>query len=240
MGSNQDQQLQLITAAAHELKTPLTIIAQLAGVLEDADLPLTDAQRQLYLERIRLSAQRTLRLVQGLTTSYRLSQPGQMTFALQLEPVNVAHICEEIAAEMAPLARAQAQTIALRLSARSPVVIADRRLLGSIFFNLIDNALRHNPAQTEVLVDARRRGSMVRAEVRDNGPGIKKSDLARLHQRLGTQAQPILSRSSSSGLGLYIVGQLATAMGGSLGLGRPQRGTLFYVDLLHSRQLSLL
>lgn len=233
-------ELRLITAAAHELKTPLTIIAQLAAALEDPAMQLSAAQRQYYLERIRLSAQRTLRLVQGLSTSYRLGEPGQLTFGLQLEPVNIAHICQEVAAEMAPFAKAQRQVIVPQFRVRSPIVIADRRLLHNAFFNLVDNAIRHNPAETEVRINAQRRGTMVRVSVCDDGPGIGRNELTTLRQRLGTQVQPILSRSSNSGLGLYIVGQLVAAMGGTLGLGRSQRGATFYVDLLHSQQLSLL
>lgn len=237
---NHDDELRLITAAAHELKTPLTIIAHLAAALEDPAISMSGAEQRRYLERIRLSAERTIQVVQGLSTSYRIGQPGQLSFALQLEPINVGHLCDEIATELAPFAKAQEQTIVPHFTMRSPNVIADRKLLRSVFFNLIDNAIRHNPPETVVRIGARRQGTCVRIQVADDGPSICPRDLKTLHSHLGTHLQPLVSRSSGSGLGLYIVGQLAAAMGGTLGLGRPKRGAAFYVDLLHSQQLRLL
>lgn len=233
-------ELSLLTAAAHELKTPLTIISHLASTLEDPTLEMSFVERQQSLERIRMSADRTLRLIQSLTTSYRLSQPGQMSFELDLEPVNALQICEEAANELRPFASSQSQSIDVNFGRQAHLVVANRQLLHSVFFNLIDNAVRHNPQGTRVAVSALRQNDRVRVNIRDSGPGIRRQDFKELEARLGKHIQPLFGRSSGSGLGLFVAGQLVASMGGNLGLGRPTEGAEFRVELLRSRQLSLL
>jgi len=235
--ADSDSYLQSLVAAAHELKTPLAIIAHLASALEDDSLA-TPQQRQVSLQRIQLSAERTLRLIQGLTTSYRIGD-DQLRFALNLQPINVTQVCEEVAHEILPFANVQSQSLELYLGQRSQLVVGDKELLHSILFNLLDNAFRHTPPETTVSMHIRRRSEVVRVCVHDSGPGVQPSDMSRLKQRLGRQPQPIVTRSSGSGLGLYIAQQLADAMGGRLGVGTVKSGADFHVDLLHSRQLSL-
>lgn len=234
---NEYDYIQGLVAAAHELKTPLSIISHLASALEDGALD-DPVLRQASLQRIQLSAERTQRLIQGLTTSYRLS--SQMSFELALQPVNVTQVCEEVAHEITPFANAGQQRLEVALGRRSQLVVGEPELLHSIIFNLLDNALRHTPPKTTVRLHMRRRDNRIRVCVHDNGPGLKPSDMRSLATRLGKQAQPIVTRSSGSGLGLYIAGQLAAAMGGNIGIGRVASGADFHVDLLHSRQLSLI
>ncbi len=236
--SASDDYIQSLVAAAHELKTPLAIIAHLAAALED-DAFATPEQRRANLQRIQLSAERTMRLVQGLMTSYRLNEQ-QLSLALHLEPVNLTQICEEVAQEITPFADMQGQKLQLNLGQRSQLVVGDAELLHSVLFNLLDNAIRHTPPEADVDIHVRRRAELVRVCVHDSGPGIQPSDMTKLKQRLGKQTQPIVTRSSGSGLGLYIAEQLTTAMGGKLGVGVVKSGADFHVDLLHSAQLSLL
>jgi signal transduction histidine kinase len=233
-----DDYLQSLVAAAHELKTPLAIIAHLASALED-DVFATPEQRRVGLQRIQLSAERTMRLVQGLTTSYRLNE-RQLNLALNLQPVNLTQVCEEVAHEIMPFANVQGQKLQLSLGRRSQLVVGDSELLHNVLFNLLDNAIRHTPPETDVRLYVRRRAELVRVCVHDSGPGIQPSDMIHLKQRLGKQPQPIITRSSGSGLGLYIVQQLTSAMGGRLGVGTVKSGADFHVDLLRSAQLSFL
>ena len=236
--TDSDDYMQSLVAAAHELKTPLAIIAHLAAALEDDTLS-TPEQRQTSLRRIQLSAERTMRLIQSLTTSYRL-EDDQLKFALNLQPVNISQVCEEAAHEILPFAQAQGQELKMTLGRRSQLVVGDRDLLHDILFNLFDNAIRHTPPETSVRVHMRRRRELVRVCVHDDGPGIQPSDMARLKRRLGSRPQPIITRSSGSGLGLFIAQQMAHAMGGKLGVGLVEQGADFHVDLLHSQQLSFI
>lgn len=225
--------LQGLVAAAHELTTPLTVISHIASALGDGSLG-SAADQKVWLDYMQLSADRTLRLVRSLTTTYGLN--GQLE--LNLQPVNITQVCEEVAHEMLPFAAVQKQTLEVQLGQRSQLVVGDRELLHTILFNILDNALRSTPPETTVRLGQRRQLENVRIDVQDNGPELRPSDIAKLQQRLGGHVRPLGSRGNG-GLGIYVAQQLAEAMGGRIGVGRVVGGARLHLDLLHSRQLRL-
>lgn len=232
-------ELHPLIALSHELKAPLTVIAHIAADLMECT-ELSEGERLVAIERIRLTADRSLRLARGLTVSGRLTQDSQLAFGFRLEPLNIVQLCDQVIDELVPLARACHQTIQARYAPRKNLIIGNRELIQSVLCNLLDNSLRHSPAGTTVAIDIKPRGEMLRVGVQDNGPGVKASELQRLAVTLGRQLQPLGGRSGSSGLGLYIASTLLQAMGGRLGLARSKSGAVFYADLLASKQLALL
>jgi signal transduction histidine kinase len=229
-----------IIAAAHELKTPLTLINSITQTLNDKKVGLSTMDQAKYLDRLLLTSQRMLRLVQQLTLCYRLEDTDQLAFKFSLEPINAHEVCREVIQEMSPYASELGQELKLRGGGCPHLVIANREVFHGVVVNLIDNALRHNVAGAVVDVFPQCRRDFVRVHVHDDGAQITASQLGRLRQSLGREPQPLSGHSGTSGLGLYIVGQLTNAMGGSLGLGRAGKGTTFFVDLMRSRQTSLL
>ena len=229
----------IIAAAAHELKTPLTLITHISQMLADEQLGLTDQERVQYVQRLQLVSARTLRLVQHLTLSYRLEDAGQLAFAFALEPINTREVCETALHELAPYAREYQQELHFKINTRPQVALANRDILHDVVVNLVDNAIRHNAPGQTVEVTAATQAHHVRLNVHDTGAGISQHELNRLRQNLGRTPQPLSAHAGTSGLGLYIANQLTAAMGGSLGLGRARQGTTFFVDLLGSKQLTL-
>lgn len=233
------RQVSALVAAAHELKAPLVVIRHLTQALADKELLLSPAEQRQHIERLFFTSERMMRLVQQLTLSYRLDTDQQMQFAFAIEPINVAEVCAQALHEMAPYAREYQQD--LQLYVKQPhVVIANRDILFDIVVNLVDNAIRHNKSGGAVRLDSRVFGDAVRLNVHDNGVGIAPSELPRLKNTIGKQAQPLSGRPGTSGLGLYIASQFAEAMGGDLGVGRRPSGATFFVNLIRSRQMSLL
>ncbi len=226
-------------AAAHELKTPLTIILHLATLLSSDNPDLSEFQKQQLLSRIKLSAERTLNLVNGLTISHRLDDKT-IAFPFILEPVNVSRQCRDILNELKPLADQYQQKIILECPLKNYLAVANVDLLRSIIYNLVDNAIRHNDSQSVVRVSLRRTNNSIRLCVKDNGLSLGRKEITNLRQTLGARLQPLSGRAGSSGLGLYIASRLATSMGAKLGVGTDQKSTSFYVDLMCSKQLSLL
>lgn len=229
-----------LVAAAHELKSPLSLINHSVSALVDTELKLSASEQSQYYRRIQLTTERMLRLVQQLTVSYRLGDEQQLRFAFELEPMSINEVCEQALHEMAPLAKEYGQELLLSGSQCSHLVLANRAILHDIVVNLVDNAIVHNPSGGKVEVFAKCRTDQVRLHVHDNGQGIRVEELLRLRQTVGSQPQPLSGRAGTSGLGLYIVGQFAKSMGGMLGVGRPTTGTTFFVDFLRSQQLSLI
>ena len=225
----------LAVAAAHELKAPLALIRQLSLGLEQSEL--SEAERMRILRQIVLTSERGLRLTSDLTRAARL-QDG----LFELEPVNSRQLCDEVAHELAPLFEAKDRELQVQAGRGQLLAVANRELLRRILINFSENALHYAGAHTPVVIRASSLmgGECIRVGVRDYGPAVPSDVWRRIRQHLGKAPQAMQNRPASSGLGLYVAGQFADAMQGSLGAMRHRDGATFYVDLLASQQLKLL
>lgn len=225
---------QVLASIAHELKTPLTLIS---GIAHEMQMPQFEAKnRAQYLERIQYSSDRLLNLIDSILRGYELKQH---TLELQLEPLSPLVIMEEVAHELEPHARKQAQLIAVKARRTQPLVLADKGCLHAIIFNLLDNAIKYTKPEQTIELEARLRRDYAQLAVKDYGIGVKRSDVKRIFQQFGKSQRPLPAWANSTGLGLYIAKQLTEAMQGSLELTKRRDGSSFLVNLQLSRQLSL-
>lgn len=229
------EELSFAIAAAHELKAPLALIRQLSIGLEQGLYGADEQQRML--RQITLTSERGIRLTSDLTRMTRLEDS-----LFELGPVNSRQLCEEVAHELTPLFKARGREIRVAAGRKQLIAVANRDLLRRILMNFSDNALHYADNTTPVVIQAAATndGERVRVGVRDYGPAVPIDVWQRIVGSLGTAPQVLQSRPASSGLGLYISGQLADAMEGSIGATRHRDGATFYVDLFASRQLKLL
>lgn len=194
--------------AAHELRTPL---AALKTQLQVAQGATDSGERDQAVAKAIAAGDRATRLVEQLLTLARLEHDA---WKRQAETVDLHRLAAEALAEAAPIAARKG----IRLSLIDEACIEMRGhagLLAILLRNLIDNALRYSPPQTEVGVSVRRVGSEVLLEVQDQGPGIpaaeREAALKRFHRLEGAEA-------SGSGLGLSIVARIAELHGAGLAL----------------------
>lgn len=223
-----------ITAAAHELKSPLALVRQLALYAEQTDNPV---DRSRLLHQITLTSERALRLTTDITKAARLEDS-----LFTLEPINPMRVCEEVAREMTPLYTAKGRRVKVDKRMRPLLGVANRDLLRRILLNFVDNALHYSHSNEPVLISATAHdgGSRIRLGVRDYGPAIPADTWKVLRERLGKGAQPLYGRPESSGLGMYIAQQFADSMQATVGATRHRDGVTFYVDIHASTQLRLL
>lgn len=223
-----------VLAAAHELKSPLVLLRQLSYQL-DASGALTPEQR-LVQERLRLTSERALRLVENITRTSRLDDA-----LFELEPMQAHSVWRDVVHEVSPLARQLSQSVELTVPKRPLLVVANRELLPAILMGLCDNALAHNPEGAPIRLGVKQHKEAVVFSVRDHGPVIDTRSFRALSDRLGTAPQPLGARPNSSGLGLWIAGSFARAMESTLSVTRHRGGGMtFSVHVPISGQLSLL
>lgn len=221
-----------LMAAAHELKSPLVLIRQLAFAAQNNDY--SEDERARLLGQLTLIADRGLRLTTDLTRTARLEDSLFVT-----EPINAQQLCEHVVKEMAPLYQQYGRAITLEMPRKSsPIILAHRELLSSVVYHFADNALHYGDDTGPVRVFLRTRPSQGRVQihVRDHGPRLSLSDWRAA--RAASTSLP--TRPQASGLGLTIAEQFSQAMGGSIGLTRHRDGASFYIELPLSEQLSLL
>lgn len=220
--------------AAHELKGPLSLMRQMANRIERGDAS-SEEVRELA-RRIGLIGSRSQHLVNDLTLSRRLDTP-EFT---ELEPIDPVSVCLEIAGEIEPLFRERQRQIEVSHRRKPVLVVANRRLLGSVLYQLADNALNYSDPGRPVsfVTTVARDLSSVDISVRDYGPAVP----ARIRRGLTASTnhfQPLSRRPESSGLGLYIAREFADSMGAKLGVIRHRDGASFYIRLRGSTQMSL-
>lgn len=220
-------------AAAHELKNPLVLIRQLSFDLEYGNPDQTDTTQ--LARRIRLTAERSLRLTQDITRAQRLEDS-----LFELEPIDAIALCEDVAHELYPIFSAKGRRLEVQPRRRLPLVVANRDLLRRILCNFADNALHASvddrPLQFRVSTSG---DADVTLSLRDYGPGIS-ADIWKRLQTKDPLFQKISRRPESSGLGLYLSRQFAESMNGSLGVVRHHDGASFFVRMPQSHQLTLL
>lgn len=212
---------------SHELRTPLTAIIGFSGLLETASgLP---AQARRWVDRIGLSSQLLLALVNNILDFSRIDAGQLVLDPLPMDPSVVVHETIEMVE-----ARAAAKGLAIVVQTEAippPIVLADGPRIRQILLNLLDNAVKFTAAGT-ITVSLNYNlddGGTLYFAVRDTGAGIPTDRLDRLFQRFSQVDGSISREHGGTGLGLAICKSLAEAMGGAVGVeSTPGAGACFW------------
>jgi two-component system, OmpR family, sensor kinase len=199
------RQRQFVADASHELRTPLTSVLANLELLAES---LRGEQGEAARSALR-SSQRMRRLVADLLLLAR-TDVGRV---VAREPVDLAQVVVEATAELGPVSTMHDITLEVQ-----PVTLqASRDELHRLTINLLENALRHTPAGTEIRVstDVSPSGEEVQLTVEDDGPGVPEHLASTLFERFVRGAG---DRGGSVGLGLAIVRAVAESHGGSVTL----------------------
>lgn len=218
-------QQRFIQEASHELRNPLAVIrTNLDVALSDPD-PNPDDLRQTA-EVVARTADRMSTLVDDLLVYARLGAPERDLGLVDLH---------DIATEAEEEFRAPAATRDLRLRVDSRpghAVYGDRIALRRAVANLLTNAIRHAPTNSEITVTVHRIGDLEQLAVADAGPGIDEADRPHVFDRFWRGERAAARRTGRSGLGLAIVDQILTEHDGAATL-RPNEagGSTFVLTL---------
>ena len=219
---------EFLATVSHELRTPLNVIIGYAEMLADSG-DLTEEQAEM-VAAIRRYSTLQLDLITNVLDFSRLSS-GRIS--CHLERFALAPLLSEIQALYA--ARLANPQLALAVAADPglPVLETDRVKLQEVLHNLVDNAIKFTDAGT-VAVAARPADdpAWLTLEVRDTGAGIPPEDLEHVFEPFHQSGASSTRRTGGVGLGLSIVKQLVTALGGTVSVSsRVGEGSTFRVDI---------
>ncbi len=214
-----------LSAAAHDLKTPLTALVARAQLLERRAVRVPDAPADLRsIRSIITEAQRLQNLVLELLDASR-AERGQIVGAR--EPVDLTVLAQEVCA------RQTSEQHHCRLDALGPVVgMYDRNRMSQLIDNLIENAVKYSPAGGDVTTRVWCEDGSAHLTVSDHGIGIPQEDLAHIFDRF-YRARNVNDRQfAGMGLGLFICRAIAEQHGGTISVcTRPGEGATFHVKL---------
>ena len=204
-----DEKAEFVAITAHELRGPVLLMRGSAETLTDSWDRLDDPSRKRLLELLTRGGNRLHRLLEDLLVVTR-AEAGRLD--LNIERLQLRPVLDDAVHELE--ARA---TIDLDCDA-ALAVRADRGRLVQIVNNLLANAIRYGAPPVGLAATAR--DTMVEIAVTDHGPGVPEEDVPQLFTKFAN----VRRSSQGTGLGLYIVSQLAQAMGGDAAYERPVDG----------------
>lgn len=214
-----------LSAAAHDLKTPLTTVVAQAEFLERKALRDPAAPQDLQgLQRIVRESKRLASLVTDLLDAARLEQ-GRLV--AEREPVDLGTLVTEV------IARQPAGRHAVEVDVRGAIVgTYDRRRIEQLVDNLLENARKYSPDPTPVCVTVWQHDGEARISVSDHGIGIPAADLPGIFERFSRASNVDDRRFHGMGLGLYICRGIVEEHGGRIWAeSQMGKGSTFHVAL---------
>ncbi|MGH2692275.1 MAG: ATP-binding protein [Actinomycetota bacterium] len=196
----------IVSTVSHELRTPLTMIQGFAELLVARDF--SDEHRREALGEIKSSAERLGRLVDDLLSVSRIESGRHV---VRLAPVDLTPLVKEV---IPPLA--SPREVRIDVVEPLPPIMADRDMVVRILTNLISNAIKYSPPDTEINMAVRQDGSEVEVAVTDHGIGMTEAELAELFTKFFRADRPEVRAVAGTGLGLYITRRLVELQGGQL------------------------
>lgn len=183
---------------SHELKTPLQTISGCAELLANGMVKSEDVP--VFSKQIDTEARRMIQLVNDIIGLSHLDEGAE---DMAWEQVDLFAICQKTAESLA--SEAQKAGIQIKLMGEPVVLWGIPQLLGSIVYNLCDNAIKYNRKNGTVCISVKAEGSTVLLSVADTGIGIPPEDRERIFERFYRVDKSRSKEIGGTGLGLSIV-----------------------------------
>lgn len=215
--------------AAHDMRNPLSTISGLSEILMTMDPGDLDAEeQQTYLQTINRVSNQMLRLINDLL-DVSVIESGKCIY--EMHPGHLEALAGERIKLLQLAARKKGITLHAELGETPPTPFDEDRF-SQVMDNLIGNALKFSPPDSQITIRTGVEGERVFFQVADQGPGIpeaEKSNLFGAFQMLSTQPT---GNEKGSGLGLSIVKKIIDAHHGEITVDSPVgQGAVFTVWL---------
>jgi signal transduction histidine kinase len=223
-----------ISIAAHELRTPVTVIRGYLDILAEPNGPLREADPSAWvvLEGIASGLRRMHDIVEDMLDVSRIEAK---TLELKMSPVRLAELAEKAIASQRDVARQRNLTLTLAPMEQLPIIWGDGARIQQMLSHLIGNAIKYTPDGGRITVTGRvmgrearlpssdrpQGGPFIELVVADTGVGIQPEEQERIFEQFYEARDPRLHSSSKTafmgggaGLGLSITRGVAEAHGG--------------------------
>jgi signal transduction histidine kinase len=198
-----------INAVTHELKTP---VASIRLYLETLQAHAVDEDKRQEFYRTMLAD--SDRLLGTIEQILRTGRVGPASRKLNLATLDLAAVVENCLARARTLYHVPSESIQFHPGKRA-TILGDPDEVQAAVANLIDNAVKFSGSDMHVTLDTTEvEGKYVALRVRDQGPGIPRTELKRIFKRFYRVPGPLATRVKGTGLGLYIVRSVAKRHGG--------------------------
>ncbi|HUF63239.1 MAG TPA: HAMP domain-containing sensor histidine kinase, partial [Verrucomicrobiales bacterium] len=192
---------QFVSSVSHELRAPVASMRLMAEALHSGKVTGERAAGEFHRlmagEGARLSA-----LIENVLDFARIEQ-GRKTY--RKEPADLAALVDDSIKLMQPQAEARAVRLQFANDLKGFTPQIDAQAIQQALVNLLDNAIKHAPKETEVTVQLGRNGARWFLSVQDQGPGIPGSEHERIFQRFTRLGNELRRETQGTGIGLSLV-----------------------------------
>lgn len=220
---------EFITVAAHQLRTPLAGIHWAFESLRKE--PLSESLKEIVENGFRATSE-VLRNVNDLLDASKIEE-GK--FGYNFENIDIVSFIEETLANVKDLARQAGVKVYFQKPAEESIMLSvDVQKLGMAISNLLDNAIKYNVQNGEVVVGLERLKDkpFLQISVKDTGLGMLPQDVEKLFTKFFRAENAVKSAPGGIGLGLYIIRNIIRRHGGDIRAeSEINRGTTFYFTL---------
>jgi signal transduction histidine kinase len=200
-----------ISLVSHELRTPLTAIKGFIVTLFHYDKEIPEDKRRVYLGVLNEETDRLTRLINELLDIARI-ESGRMEIQWRL--VSVPEIVQRVFDTLA--VKSNGISLVKDFPETFPRLVADPDKLEQVIINLVGNALRYSPPQSQVSVSGRKHEDGVILEVMDQGPGIAFVEQEKVFEKFYRLDNEANRKNPGTGLGLPICRALVNLHGGKI------------------------
>ncbi len=193
---------EFITLMSHQLRTPATAVKGFMAMVLDGYAGKLTAKQNKLLQAAYHENERQMRIVDDILL-VEAANTNQM--GLIKAPTNLTSLITEAVAAQDGIFREHEQKIIVSQPKGSIMLTLDEEKIRMVLENLINNASKYSPDQTEIRVTVKRENRGAAISITDQGFGIAPADISKLFQRFSRLPNPNTTQAQGSGLGLYLV-----------------------------------
>lgn len=223
-----EENLDFISFAAHELRGPITVIRGYLDVLEDELAPVLQGDQEELFHRLVVSSNRLSGYINNILNTSRYDRRH---LKMSLAEDTVEQIYTVIKDDMQLRAVLQNRALIVNFPKDLPTIAADRASMGEVFGNLIDNAIKYSNEGGMIEVTAKVNGEFVEVSVADHGIGMPQSVVSQLFQKF-YRSHRSRETVAGTGIGLYISKAIVESHGGTISVRSDEgQGSTFTVSI---------
>lgn len=224
---------EFVSMVSHELKTPMTAIRGYVDLLLSGMTGELSVQQHNFLDTIAANIRRMGQQIQDLTDISRIEMNQLHT---EMGPTDLTAVLMETMQTVQALCDEKQITVRIEQPQKLPLVLGDKGRLVQVLTNLLSNACKYSPAETEVIVrfneTVENERAFVHCLVQDQGYGISIEDQQQLFTKFFRSQDPNIRQSKGTGLGLSITRGIVELHGGRIWVeSRAGAGSTFHFTI---------
>lgn len=208
----EDEEMDFISFAAHELRGPITVIRGYLDVLDDELKPVLENDQAELFGRLIVSANRLSGYINNILNASRYDRQH---LKLHMKEHQIYDAYDLIKDDMELRAKAQSRMLNVEFPDHLPTVAIDTNSISEVMSNFIDNAIKYSNEGGQVNVTARQAGEFVQVSIEDHGIGMPSNVIGNLFHKF-YRSHRSRETVAGTGIGLYISKAIVESHGGSV------------------------